>query len=81
MTGTVKCFDEFDCVGKEVRIVQQGLHDIPNRKTMTTTTDAAGKFSFIEMPKLKFQIQTDLMHFCWEKEKLRFTVEDKSIPE
>ena len=57
------------------------MADIPNRKVLTTTTGEDGKFLFIEMPKLKFQIQIDLLHFCWEKEKLRITVDKTRVSE
>ena len=59
--------------------MQQGLADIPNRKILTTTVKDDGTFIFKEMPKLKYQIQIDLMHFCWQKEKLRVTYENENI--
>ena len=59
--------------------MQQGLADIPNRRTITKVIEDNGTYIIKEMPKLKFQIQTDLKHFCWKKEKLRVTLEGKHI--
>ena len=48
--GIVRCINQEDCAGLEIRMVRAGIADIPDRFETTTTTDENGIFHFKGIP-------------------------------